>query len=84
MVKEAGVKSLANIMYYSIVDRDAGYAKLDIIAESAVYLLADGRELKKSIKSKYEDNRYRAQNRANTELKKSRQTIVVEMNCANY
>lgn len=82
-VKEAGVSSLANVMFYSVLDEDEGYAQLDVVAESATYLAADGRELKKTIKNKFEVNRYRAQNRVNTELKRTRQTVVVEMTCGN-
>ena len=82
-VKEAGLKNLANVMYYSIVDKDAGYQPLDVVAESTAYLALDGRELKKSLKNPFEDNRYRAQNRANTELKKTRQLVEVNLTCGN-
>ena len=82
-VKEGGLKSLANIMYYSIIDKDAGGQKLEIIEDSAAYLAEDGRELRKSIDNKYEDNRYRARNRASTELKRTRQLVGVEMTSSN-
>ncbi len=82
-VSEVGVKSLSNVMYYSILDSAANYQPLDIVVEEATYLAEDGRELKKSIKNKYEDNKYRAQNRPNTELKKSRQQITVQLSCGN-
>lgn len=82
MVKEAGNKALANVMYYAIIDGETGQP-YEVVSESSAYQTTDGRELKKSIKNRFENNRYRAQNRADTELKKTRQTITVEMTCGN-
>ena len=66
-VNEAGVKSLANIIYYSILDASDNYEPLDVVVEEAAYVLEDGRELKKSIKNKSEDNKYQYKNKTSKE-----------------
>jgi hypothetical protein len=81
---EAGIKDLANVVHYSFVDAAIGYIDAEVIADSASYLSADGnRELRADESNNYESNRYRAQNRAATILKKSRQQISVKLQAAN-
>lgn len=83
-VMEAGIKDLANIVYYSFVDAAIGYMQSEVISSSASYLAADNnRELRLDESNIYETNRYRAQNRAATILKKSRQQISVKLQASD-
>jgi len=74
-VKDIGIKSRANKVFYKFVDPVIDYAESTVYAEMSAALIAsedNGKALTKTISNKYETNRYRAQNLANTELKRSR------------
>ncbi len=83
-LKDVGAKDLANIVYYSFIDAAAGYVSADAVESSSTYLAEDkNRELRKNYKNRYETNRYRAQNRAATLLKKSRQQMRVQFSATS-
>lgn len=73
-----------NVIQYTFVDPDFDYNNNTVIAEDSGYLIEDnGIEYKKSYTNKYEDNRYRAINRATTMLKKSRQNLAAKLIASN-
>jgi|GEM_PF-4211797 len=77
-VKEAGIRSYANSVYYSFIDPIIDYAQSTVfttLAQSVIDAEDNGRPLRKNTGSKYETNRYRAQNRSNTILKLSRDQL---------
>lgn len=83
-VLERSISGLANIVYYTFLDKEIGYLSSETYAESAAYLAADNnRILRQDFTNKYESNRYRANNRAATILKKSREQIDVKLQSAN-
>ena len=83
-LKEKGIKDLANIVYYEWIDPAIAEGRTTEISSSATYLAADNnRVLSKKVSNKYENNRYRAKNRAATILKKTRQQVDVDIKAAN-
>ena len=83
-LKEKGIKDLANIVYYEWIDPAIAEGRTTEISSSATYLAADNnRVLSKKVSNKYENNRYRAKNRAATILKKTRQQVDSDIKAAN-
>ena len=75
-VTEGSIKNLLNSISYEYVDPGLNYQTEQVVVSSGIYLgLDNNRVLKDSINNKFERNRYRARNRANTILKASRQQL---------
>lgn len=82
-VSEDGRKTLLNMVRYTYTDLGNKSKKASVVADSATYLAEDNNTpLEKSYNNAFETNRYRAQNRANTLLKLSREQIKVVANIA--
>ena len=82
--KDRSIKDLANIVYYEWIDPSIAEGRTTEIVQSAAYLATDnGRVLSKKVSNKYENNRYRAKNRAATILKKTRQEISIGIKASN-
>lgn len=83
-VSETGIKSLLNLVEYEFIDPALGYVAETVFEDSATYLSEDsGRELKTKVTNKFENNRYRAMNHAQTILDKSRSNIIGSLNAQN-
>lgn len=77
-VTEGGLRQLANVVYYEFEDKESDEEKSLVIAESAAYLAEDdNEEFRLDVSNRFERNRYRAQHRAETILKRSREQIKV-------
>lgn len=78
--KEASRSKMINVVYYTYIDPDINYAEATRYLESASYISADNDvRHRRDITNKYEHSAYRAYNRCNTELKKSREAISVKL-----
>lgn len=78
------ISETANEVYYEWVDPSIDQGETITLSSSATYLAADNnRVLTKKFGNKFENNRYRANNRAATLLKQSRQEIGVEITSSN-
>ena len=84
LVSEGSISSLINSITYDYIDVEANNQTEQVMIESDTLIALDGgRVLKKNYANKYETNRYRAKNRANTLLKKSREQLRVTCYLSN-
>jgi len=79
-VSDAPIKSYANKIVYAFTDNSENFQKNTITVESATYLAADNNiVISQNVSNPHEINKYRAENHAETLMKKSRQQIGVKL-----
>jgi len=81
-IQDIGIKDRANKVYYKFIDPSIDYAESTVyqqLSSATITAEDNGKSLQKTITNKFETNRYRAANLAETALKQSRHGTKVEI-----